>query len=259
MSSENALAKVDIAIAALDQFIDSIKDAESADDALWQSRMMDDFLAKADACGEYASAFCLREAQILVKAASLPDHLEVKRRQKTIAWIRTKSLDEVQAILDECATGVRIGVIKARETRAANEKAGADRQLVELKRISDKVVTELLETGHTTNSAERFYSEWRLKDAPDKQAVTAFREKTKCDLIARGAVGLGDGSGSYANPVQCDRNETMLYVENRLRSMHNDMVSLIKHCRAAKFAVAASATDVLRKDLDDLEAPIDRH
>jgi hypothetical protein len=40
--------------------------------------------------------------------------------------------------------------------------------------------------------------------------------------------------------------------------MHNDMVSLIKHCRAAKFAVAASATDVLRKDLDDLEAPIDR-
>lgn len=258
MSNETDLSTVNGALANLDGFLASIDDAKSADDALWQAKLMDEFLRKADECGEYAAAFCFREAQILVRAASLPDHLEVRRRKGMIAWLRSKTIEQVQEILDECATGVRIGVIKARETRAANAQDCRDRQIDEFKRISSKLIDEVGTTGRTTISVERFYAEWRLAETPDRQTMAAFREKTKNDALGLGAVGLGDGSGTYAIPVKCDREDTRLYVENRLRSMHHDIVSLTKHCRASNFAVAHGATDALRADLDELEALNDR-
>lgn len=257
MNEENSLSVAGSALAKLDEFIESIHDAPSADDALWQSDLMEDLLKKADACGEYASAFCLREAQILVKAASLPDHLEVTRRKDMIAWLRTKSQNEIDDLLRECADGVRLHVLKGRETRKLNESVMRERQIAEFNRINEKQMRTLDDTGKVEISVESYYDEWRLKDPPDKQTLQAYCLKSRNDALRHGGVGLGDNAGTYMNPVRCDRNETMQFVSNRLRSIHNDLKSLLNHCRMSKFAVAPSATGMIRGVLDELEHPND--
>lgn len=238
-------------------YFGSIYDAESAKRAVGKVKVLEEYLKAADQYGEYAAKFCLLEAQMYVQIAQVDgseDQLtEAKRR--LVRWIRSKTDEEMAEILEEVATGIRIMKIERRENDEQARQVQRKDIDSELKRISDQIVTDAEKNGITKLSPTVFHERWRMYGFhPNKDTIKGYVESTRDRLLNKNILGIGDGEGTYVNPVKCDRDTISQVVETRLESIYADISSLSKICRDAKFSIPEQGITALHASIDELAA-----
>lgn len=234
-------------------FENDIPNAEAARECISDVGRLEDALKAAKQFKAYAKQFCLLEAQMWITISMLDDsdlrsHLSGSEFEK-VTWIRSKNEQQLKDIIEECADGVRLGRIKARDTRAINR----DRAAAEYNRIAEVITDELVTKGRTTVTTARFYKEWSCPVKPDPRQIESNVDKTRGDLLKRGGYGLGDGDGNYAIPSVCNRKEIAQIVVNRLRSIKVDLESILQICVEANFSVPSAGVNIIRNLLDKLE------
>lgn len=237
-----------------EQIVDSVYDAETAKDATSSMDKLKKMLDLAEQYGRYAREFCTSEARLYVRIASISDcesSLSSSKRE-LVNWIRSKG-DEIDAILEEVATGVRINTIRNRELRELRKEISKRTPLVEFSRISSEILTEYRETGKATVSQNEFATRWQLPEAIDTNAAKAYTEKTRDSILNSGGVGIADGIGTYVNPKSANRNVISRAVEARLNSIYADLCSLASLCKQAKFSIQHEGVRLLREKLDEIE------
>lgn len=251
----NEIVKLDGAMSTVDQIIGSVFDAKSAHSAVGNMAKIKKILEVAEQYGQYANRFCGKEAELYITIAGI-DGAEselTKAQRELVAWIRSKSKDEITAILEECASGRRINNIRNSELRANSEILKSKNVESEYNRISSIILHEYSSMGRTTVSPQRFFEEWLLPTAPDKAAAKAYTEKTRDELIHRGGVGIADGVGTYVDPSTGNRKELAQAVSARLRSIYADMESLTSLCKHARFSIPSEGVYELKRLLDEME------
>lgn len=240
-------------LSTAERIVQSIHDAKSAKQGVGDMNVLKSMLDAADEYGHYACQFCLLEAQMWVQIASLDDGTDMLSKAQTnlVEWIRTKSSEEIDDVLDECSGGTRILRIKNRDTYIPRR----DKETAEFNRISSKIESEILKDGRTRLSSGRFYEEWSISGRPKPCDIAAYKSRTKDRIITKyGGVGLGDGSGTYVVPSVCERSETAKAIKSRLESIVRDLKSIQSICKETRFAVPQSGIAVIRSLLSQLEA-----
>lgn len=235
-------------------FFENIHDAESAKMAVGRVKALEDMLKAAEQYGEYASKFCLLEAQMYIQIAHVDgaDAKLTEGQRSLVNWIRGKTEEELEQILGECADGTRLRVIKNRELR--KEENGLTEKIKEreYKRISEEIVKRAENHGITKLSPAVFYDEWKYSSKPDGQIIKGEVERTRDKLLRKQILGLGDGDGTYIDPNKCKRDVVAQMVETRLESIYNDINSLAKLCMKTSFVIPESGLNALHESINGL-------
>lgn len=251
----DVLAVMDESMEALAAHVEGIRDGQTARECNQELHVLEAMLGDVTKLGVLACQFCYLEARMLVNIAALGEDVGV--RDEMVAWLRGKGEDEVNEILAECATGIRVSNIKRRETRARNSAARSDEQVAEFNRVSDEIIAELEETGRTRISPMAFNERWGIERRPDPKVMRGCVERTRDRALNRGAASTGTGDGDYMMLSVASQDEVELIVRTRLQSMHDDMLGLAEILRDARLALTPRDTARLRADLDMLEDPDD--
>ena len=224
-------------------FFDGAVDSDAAKDAVDAVADLERTLKFARQFGEYASQFCLLEARTYIKISEYEDAEDkLSRREKNlVAWIRTKTSQEIADILEKCARGIRIDNIRNRDCATSRK----ERSVTECKRISEEIVNEALTTGKTRLSKSRFYEESTGGGKLDPEVVSAFTESTRDKLLRSNVYGVGDGSGCYIATRVCNRRDVTKIVSNRLRSIADDLKSIKQICDENHYRVNSDAIEII--------------
>lgn len=255
-SNKASIQRIDSYLSYQDQFdptgfIDGIIDADSARDAVDSIDQLEDMLNAAKKFGEYASKFCLLECQVWIKISKTEGaDKKLSKGKKLVEWLRGKNDDELREIVDKCSCGTRIGVVRSREIG----RNRSERELTELKRISDKIFSEAEQCGVVRNPISRYYEEWSMQGKPDPRDVRTFQERTHQKLLSDGFLGLGDGSGEFLRVESCDRHDIEKIVANRLRRIMADVTNLCKICNDSGFRVRGDGIKNIKDTLTKIEA-----
>jgi len=228
-----------ISTALVDKVISSVDDANSAKNASTFFSDLEDALKKRRQYATYAKEFCKYEAQMYVKIAQIPNaESRLKPTEKKIvAWLRTKSGDEIDALIDECATGIRLNKLWDKECR---EQIRQERVNSECKRISRLIIDEAKMTGRTQLNRGRFYEEARGVKL-DKETVSAYTEKTKNRLLEMNVRGLNDGEGTYIAPPFCERDELAEIIQCRIKGIESDLRFIRTTCEKQNYHLSSGA------------------
>lgn len=235
-------------------FLDGIVGAKSAKRAVDKIKVLEDMLKAADQFGEYASKFCLLEAQMYMQIAEVDGAEEqlTDSKRKLVDWIHSKTKEEMTEIIEEVNQGVRILQIKHREDRERlnNIKNNAVNQ--EYKRISDEIVRQLNETGHTQLSKSVYIEKWHSIGSPDASTIHAYVESTRDKILKSKGRGLGDQQGTYMLVEKCERTDIARIVSTRLESINNDLLALKQICNESHFCVSEKGIETLFKSVKAL-------
>ena len=228
-------------------FFDGIIDAKTAKQAVGRIKVLEDMLKAADQFGEYASKFCLLEAQMYVEIAEIVGAEEqlTDSKRRLVEWIRDKTEDEIVEIIDECGKGTRIIQIKHREDRERSSNIKSNAINKEYKRISDEIVRRLNETGHTQLSKSVFIDEWRSVGNPDASTIRAYVKSTQDKILARNGRGLGDQQGTYMLVEKCERSQVAQIVQTRLESIVADLKTIKQICNETHFVVPKDGVQII--------------
>lgn len=240
-----------------DALIGSVVDASTARTAEVNMDKLKKMLDLADEYGNYASEYCTKEAELYIHIAGIigAERELSSTRKRLVEWIRSKSNEELQSIIEECKSGCRIATVMNREIREDKKIAAGRAEIEEYKRISSQIIREYNDNGRTELTTMRFFDGWSLKSNPDVSAAKAFTEKTRDALLHRGGVGVADGNGTYINPDCCNRHEVAAAVETRLRSIHADLIALAEICERTRFSIPPSGVKLLEEQLERLRVP----
>lgn len=243
-------------IASIDTIIEEVCDAESAKDAVSWMDKLKKLLEIADEYKRYACEYCTKEACLYVRIAKMDDadSLLTKGKKALVTWIRSKSEDELAAILNECASGCRITSVYRREQQTKVSAAKSRSAISEFKRISGEIVERYKQTGKTVCSPSVFFNEWQAYETPDKETSKAYTEKTRDRLLRMGGVGIADGIGTYIDPTTENRSGISAAITVRLESIYADMCAITQICETSHFRVPRNGIDLLREKLDEMES-----
>ena len=228
-------------------FFNGIVDAESAKQAVGKIKVLEDMLKAADQFGEYASKFCLLEAQMYVEIAEIEgaESKLGKAQRRIVDWIRSKTAEQLNEVIVECSDGIRIQLVMKHEI---GDEDKAKRIENECKRISDVIVDEAIKNGKTRLNRGRFYEESRRVKL-DSDMVDAYVESTRDRLLKSHVLGLGDGNGTYLTPPTCSREEIASIIGTRIRSISNDLVAIRQICVNAHFDIPREALKPIQHEL----------
>ena len=240
---------------SIDEIVQSINDADTAKEAVDSTEKLKKLLEVAEQYGQYASQFCLMEAETFIRIAKIPNaEKKLKSSKKRIVeWLRQKTPHGLDRIRQACADGRRIHLVMKDELRKERDdiyEMGADKEYA---RIQGIIVTELEQTGKTRLSPQRFIEKWRLLRAPSAATVKAYVESTRDKLLHMDGRGIGDGDGTYVLPSKCDRQQIAAVVSIRLRSIAADLNSLCRLCSENSFKVPPEGIEILEKAVKGLE------
>lgn len=241
----------------VERIIDEICDASTSKEATDNMDRLKKLLDLAEQYGDYAIQFCIAEARVYIRISEISDgEAELTKSKKSlIDWIRNKTADEMDEILAEVASGVRIVTIKNRETRAADEEEQRSSVVNEYHRIAASIVDSYETSGRTNITPSEFYDRWTLAAVPvDRATAKAYTEKTRDVILRRGGVGIADGMGTYVNPESSDRDEIASAVAERLTSIYRDMRALVEVCERANFSIPQKGLLMLREQMERLES-----
>ena len=226
----------------------------SAKYAAGMLKSLEEQIKAADRWGEYASKFCVLEFQMWIKIAEVEGSEEkLNATQKdTVAWIRSKSKEELDELLEICREGRKIRTIILEERRANRSEIVEHNKDAEYKRISDKIVDNLDKFGFTTLTPSSFIENWRNTfAAPDSKTVKAYIESTRDRLLKKNAYGLGD-SGTYMLIKKCSDKNIASIVETRIKSILADLHSLAEICQQTDFYVDDDDLSIIHAAVDGL-------
>ena len=254
MGNELVLARPEIA--DIDELINGVFDADSAKTASCNMDKLKKLLEVADQFGEFASQYCLAEARLYIKIASIEgaDEQLPKGKQDIIGWIRTKTQDELDEIMEIVREGTRIGTVKNREMRSKIDAVRSKGIISEYKRISNEIIEEYKVAGSANVSVARFYDMWTFPDAPDHETAKAYADKTRNDVLSAGGVGIADGVGTYIDPSSANRQSISAAVGNRLESIYKDLCALASICENANFSIPKDGIALLKEAFARIEA-----
>lgn len=257
MSDENKIVPAGGALAIkevkdyLDEIVSSVTDMESAEQA---NDTLDDILRKmmrqADVYGEVACYAAYSEARLLIEVSRM--NVAPTFRKPMIAWLSERTDEELMEILATCSRGIRISHVKAQWTRGENQQRSDEAQIEEHKRLRQKLIKDLTETGRTNISYESYMSQWSLPEKPDVETFHAYRELIRTDALRTGAVGIGDGSSEYLLPEIAKSDEMREALETRLRSVDADLRSIVELCGRSNLKMPKSAADSLGELLKEI-------
>lgn len=193
-----------------------------------------DCLDHAKRFGEFASQFCVMEARMYLNIAQLSMTFDeadplTKGQRNIVNWVREQDDEEVACLIAECESGQRI-------TKLYRDHLACIRVMkkqAECRDVSDRIIREAREQGKTTLTVSRFYDEFPANMKPQNSDIKAYTELTRDELLRIGAVGLGDGSGTYIIPSKDNRDEVMQAVMARLDSIAYDIRNLLRLCERA--------------------------
>lgn len=235
-------------------FFNGIVDAESAKQAVSKIKVLEDMLKVADQFGEYASKFCLLEAQMYIEIAGVDGAEEqlTDSKRKLVNWIRSKTEDEMVEIIEEVSQGIRILQIKHREDRERRNDIKNNASIQEYKRISDEIVRQLNETGHTQLSNSVFIEKWCSVGRPDASTIHAYVESTRDKILSRKGRGLGDQQGTYMLVEKCERSQVAQIVQMRLESIVADLKTIKQICNETHFVVPNEGIQIINELVNSL-------
>lgn len=237
-------------------FFDGPVTPENAKSAVSKIRALEEMLKAADKFAENAMRFCLAEAQVYVEIAAHEGAEEqlTEAKQRLVRWIRAKSSEQMAAILEEVATGVRITVIERRESKTEGHRYDP---IEDLESMQKRFIAEGVRTGKSCVTRARFYEESENPARLPRSAVDAFTERTRDGLIKKGLRGIGDGKGTYILPSKCERSKVADMVKTKLQSIETDLKSLKDICNETKFVVPHVGVLRLHKLIDSLESEVE--
>jgi hypothetical protein len=211
---------------------------------------------------ECANRFCELEARLWVRISKVlkaPYAVDfTKKEMNLVKWLKGKDNAELTRVIHRCATGVRIFSVKNADDRDRSAKKRPAREVEELSRIKKKIVHEGRTLGKTECSRRRFYEEWKLSGKPDTEAVNAYTEEAKNELLKSGVYGLGDDSRIYVNVDNASDKELVDVVANRLRRIVNGMTSVVAICERANIVVSDSTIRLLHEIVDSIRVGAER-
>lgn len=223
----------------------------------WFERGWEDAKDRVDLLEEDIIKLCIIEASIYFQIADV-DGSEAKlsaAKQRVVRWLRTKSKEEQQAILEEVREGVRLRTIERRENKAMKKDRDERGTIQECKRISDEIVQELNTSGHTQLTTSIFLDKWQSSSAPDSRTIKSFTESTRDRLNRNRGRGLGDDMGTYMLVSKCDRTQVAQIVQVRLESIVNDLKTIKKICDETHFVVPKKGVQIISDLINSLASP----
>lgn len=242
-------------VASIDSIIEDVHNAESAKDAAAWMDNLKKLLEVAEEYNRYACEYCTKEAYLYVRIAQIDgaDVLLPRKRKNLVAWIRSKSDEEVHEILEECATGILIDKIRRRENTEMADIKRKERAINEFKRISGAIIEEYRKTGRTSCSPSVFLNKWLVKGKPDRETSKAYTEMTRDRILKMGGVGIADDMGTYVDPTTNNRDEIRAAISARLKSIYTDMRAIIRICKMSGYGIPERGLRLLRDTLDEME------
>ena len=234
--------------------IKTMKDLKEARKCIEDMDFLKDCLDHADRFGEFAKQYCVMEARMYLNIVDVfrndrDGYYEITNMQRNLVlWLRDKDEEERAIILGKCAEGRRILAIYKDEQKIKRlmNKMG------EYRDVSDHIIQEASENGRTTLSVERFYDMFPARIKPSKDDIRAYTERTRDELLRMGAVGLGDGKGTYIVPSRAERDEVIRAIMTRLDSIVFDIRRLRELCDKAGVVFPEPKLREIKAEMDRL-------
>lgn len=235
--------------------VDRIDDAYGARAVIDEMAILEPMVFKA--AGEnlkrFATEFARLEAALWINVSRLElsdtDRSVFTRAElNLLAWLRGKTEAGLRKVAATCATGKRIASVRSDEVSKRNHED----KCAELARISDLIVSEAKETGITTLTSERFYTEWSIEARPDVRSVNAYREQTKNRMLGDGIIGCHDEKHTYMSMDGGDAEKKAEAIACRIDNIASVIDSLRRICVGSDLTVPRSAVEMLHERVDGL-------
>lgn len=250
-----------------DRIIEGIVDAETAHDAIDTMDKLKNMLNLADQYEKYAIQYLVAECKMwfaIVDAweaapkgdssAAFFDGLK-QRQQKLIFWIQTFDEAQREFVLNECMRGKSIESQRQQKVACDNlERAAQDYE-----DASSEIVRRCLQTGRTTCSIEGFLEDWRgrVSKTFNGKVAKACVEKARDELLRAGAVGLGDGKGTYVMASSMTMGEAQSAILTRVKAIKADLGALRKLCDMFGAKLPGKEAAEVRAAIHDLLSTIE--
>jgi hypothetical protein len=250
---------MELNLSAIQASFDNIHDAYDANEEISEMERFRMLLEAADLMERNLDKFCYIEAKMWVDISykfKITFVFKGKHRNM-VEWLHGKSKSEIAGILERCAKGKRIWDIKREDGIGSGKKRAEEkRQAIEREylRISDAIVSEFEERGHTENNIARYVEMWGadIPEAPNAKIVRGMVKQTTDKLLTMGGLGLGDGRGTYVSIDVMSREDAMSVVRNRVNGILADIEKLSGICRKHDVCVPPSGIVVLREAVESL-------
>lgn len=251
------------ALKGIAERVDEIKDFDDAAQCIEDMELLESMLKHAHEYDKLIKEYCILEAKMWIRMAGIlaEEHhrwnvSETKAKIGTkawnlINWIQEKSDEELQRIMGDVADGRKIENIRRDEMAVARWMKQKD----QYRQIAEKIAEEYRETGKTECNAERFYSQWKGTAKPKPKDIRTWVNGMRNELLKAGAVGLGDGSGTYINASgSMSKDELNAAMVNRLVGIVADIRNLTTICAKQNVVLPSKS---LRQAEDAIRSLVD--
>ena len=243
--------------------VESIKEPKDAAQCVEDMSLLEEMLKHAHEYKNLVKEYCILEAKMWIRIAGLDFYDDEKhgydykhtlgtKGWNLVQWIRCQSDDEIASVMFEVSRGKRIQDVRLEQQRI--EKWMADQD--EYKRCATEFIDEYKTHGETKVNAESFYQKWSSRRKADPHTVRAWLGETRNALLKAGAIGLGDGDGTYlaVTDEPSQKAHMAKAITNRLFSMARDSENIVKICSETGLRLPVDKLRQIRKSIDALIA-----
>lgn len=248
-----AIVATDQVMLGARQMLEKIVDAESARETVDSVDKLKRMLDIAEQYGEYATRFCILEAEMYLKIKDIrgADSRLTPSKRRMVDWLRRMDDAELEKIMrNEVMWGTRLQAVFRRNEGAA----GVDhkRAMDKLHRKSEEIIEDCRIYGIARLNADEFMKEFSNRTRPSPDYVRPFVEHTRDKLLKAGAVGLGDGDGTYILAGKCDKEQAIKAITCRLQCIMRDLESLVSLCKRLSSGIGEETASKLADTVEKL-------
>lgn len=230
--------------------------------------LLESLLKHAHQYGEKASEYCVLEARMYVRIASLYRGWSESERneflrtsdsktKRLVFWVKDKSDGDLAFVLGQVAEGRRIEAVRRDELAVTRKMAKQDKYAVTAARLVDS----FRNSGEATINIESFCDAFAGRGEVDAKTACVWIDQARKEVRKLGGVGLGEGDGRYVSmeaDSEIQRRDVALAILNRLRSIERDMNRMGEICAAIGLEPPAKEVKAIIRAAEAMVAPIAR-
>ena len=188
--------------------------------------LLKDLMVEADTFRAQSIKYAKLEAYALIKAAELgalrKSGVRINRRYETALWLSSLAEEEREKYIAMCDEGMTIDQIWYREH---GKERQLEKNLSALNFQKQFIFADLKKNGIVSLSpfAEQAYDTLR-----DEKLARTIVMGLRNEMLSSGAVGVGDNTLEYILPSASNQGKIQLAIENRIKSIKRDIMSLNK-------------------------------
>lgn len=176
-----------------------------------------------------------------------------RKEHSIFNYVREMDDAQRQEMVGKCAAGVSVN--QQRLSAMASENI-AD-EVERYRQISKKIVDDYTAKGTTVCSVEEFNRQWAYRKPMKLDTAKAYVESTRDRLLRSGAVGIGDGAGTYIDPKNTDNEKIREAVRTRVFSLISDVKKLHALCDEVGYKPENDLVSYLRREILSLLADLE--